>query len=267
MFAMITSRNKEQLLLLSLLALSPIATVLHVNNSLVFRSGIYFVLLNIVTAYGLVAMYEYVARLNIRISRIAPAIFSLILVISVSYFSYLYFYVSPVKNANNYFYSDRLIANYIRLTPTSKTLIIGTQPRYLKSAIILANRDITKAHIESFNSSYSPVEADQYQSDTATILRDCPKADGTNYDTVILETNAFDKLKECAPVKKVLQNPLTSSVSLVAIHDSGEQYKIIGDNLCKDYSLMKFIHPTSLADYKLEQLSAVQFCETWVVRR
>lgn len=264
---MITSHKPEQLLLLVLLVLSPIASVLHVNNSLAFRSGIYFVLLNIVTAYGIVSTSQFLSTLNPKVRGVLYTLFSIVLAISISYFSYTYFYISPVTNANSYFYSDRLIANYIRLAPNNKTLIITTQPRYLKSAVILANSNVTKEDILSFNSSYSPVEADEYLSDSLTIVRSCPMDVSREYDTVILETNAFDKLKDCAPVSKLLQNEQNNLVYLVAIQDSGEQYKIIGDNLCKDYSLMKYVHPTSLSDYKLERMNAAQFCQTWVVRR
>jgi hypothetical protein len=264
---MLTSGNKTQLLILTLLLISPVASVIHVNNSLVFRSGIYFILLNIVTAYGLVSAYEYVSTFKPKLKWSLYAVFVVISLVQVVHFSYVYFYVFPVANANSYFFSDRIIGNYLRLSTDSKTLIIATQPRYLKSASVLVNRDMTKDHITGFNSSYSPIEADIYQSSQLTIMRDCPKGDEELYDTVILEVNSLDSLKECAPVKRLLADPQLSTASIVSVVDSGDQYKILGDRLCNDYNLSQYVHPDSLSDFKLEQMDATKFCQTWIVRR
>lgn len=265
---LLLTHKQDHILILTLLVLSPIASVIHINNTVAFRSGIYFVFLNIVTAYGLVQAYKQIKPLTPIIKYILFTILTIITVASILYFSYVYFYVTPVTNANAYFFNDRVIANYIRLSPKSKILLIVSQPRYLYSAITLTKSSITKSDIDSFHHSYSPTDLDRYDLENLTVARSCKDTRDMDYDTIIVSKNLMLDLGDCAPMNNLMQKlPKVATASLVSPQDSGEEYRIIGDNLCGEYELSAYVHPSSLQDYKLEQMAQTEFCTRWVVRQ
>ncbi len=265
---LILNYDKYHILILALLILSPLASVMHVNNSVAFRSGIYFVLLHIVIAYGLVVSYQEFGRLLPKLRFFATSIFLALITISFSYFCYIYFFVTPVTNANAYFFGDRLVANYVRLTPGKKIMLIVSQPRYLYSAVQLTHSNITHADIESFGGKYSPTNLDEYFFPNLVIARGCPKNDSREYDTIIVSKILLSDLGKCDGLDKLLERNLDlQPTSFVSPQDSGEEYRIFGDTLCGGEELSTYVHPESLSDFKLETMGARDFCQKWVVRQ
>jgi hypothetical protein len=184
------------------------------------------------------------------------------------YFSYIYFFVTPVTNANAYFYSDRVIANYLRLSPNSKTLLLVRQPRYLYSAVILTHSDVTRSDIASFNHLYSPTDLDYYQTDNLTIARNCKDITSNTYETIIIDKNMLIDMADCVPIRSLTQiNPKLLISSFVSPKDSGEEYRIFGDKLCDGIDLSTYVHPTDLKDFNLESMNREDFCSKWVVRQ
>jgi hypothetical protein len=265
---LLLTHKREQILILCLLVVSPIASIIHVNNTVAFRSGIYFVFLNIVTAYGLIQATKLMKPLSQYLQYVVYVIFATILISSLSYFYYIYFYVFPVTNAGAYFYNDRVVANYVRLTPSNKTLLIVNQPRYLYSAITLTSNNITKEDIDSFNHRYSPSDLDEYHRGNLTVVKNCKGIKDADYETVIISKNILGDQNDCEPLIKLKQKvPGVSSSSLVSPLDSGEEYRIVGDKLCENNELSSYVHPTTLTDFRLEQMKQSDFCVKWVVRQ
>lgn len=265
---LILRHKRDHLLILTLLVVSPIASIIHVNNTLAFRSGIYFVFLNIVTAYGLVYAAKLVESWSRTLRYLSYTVFAVTLACSLSYFCYIYFYVFPVTNAGAYFFGDRLVANYVRLTPRSKILLIVNQPRYQYAAITLTSSNISKADIDSFENSYSPSDLDEYRRDNLTVVKNCRGLTGDDYDTVIIAKNILGDQGDCEPLNKLkLSSPTISTASFVSPLDSGEEYQIVGDDLCKNYQLSTYVHPSSLMHFKLEQMTQAEFCTKWVVQQ
>ncbi len=265
---LIMTHSKQHILILVLLLLSPLASIIHVNNTLAFRSGIYFVFLNIITAYGLIEALKLLLHVSLKLRYFIYTIFGCIFLSSIMYFSYIYFFVTPVTNANAYFYSDRVIANYLRLSPNSKTLLLVRQPRYLYSAVILTHSDITRSDIASFNHLYSPTDLDYYQTNNLTIVRNCKDVTSNTYETVIVDKNMLIDMGDCVPIRSLTQNNAKLLISsFVSPKDSGEEYRIFGDKLCDGIDLSTYVHPTDLKDFNLESMNREDFCSKWVVRQ
>lgn len=261
------NRTREQLLILVLLLLSPLASVIHVNNSYAFRSAIYFVLLNVVLAYGFVYFYKFITSRFKQYLLPLTILISVIAVVSVAHFSYLYYYVSPINNSNSYFFSERVMAQYVNLASSKKILIIDPQPRYVYSSIILSRRDVAQADMASFNHQYGPVEDDVYNYQNITVTRDCPTGIDLGYDTVIIAKELLRNSSTCLSIKDKLSKNPTLVSSLVSAKDSGEERIIVGDLLCQDVKLRSYVNPLSLDDLKLDKLSTHDFCSIWVVKQ
>lgn len=264
--SMLRTRSKEQLLILTLLVLSPTASIIHTNDSYAFRSAIYFVLLNVVLAYGCLEVYGYVSHSLPKSKTSIYTLFALIATFSLIHFSYLYFFVSPVNNSNSYFFGERLLSQYLNLSKSDKILVIDPQPRYIFSGYILSRPLVSRSDIASFNHQYSFDESDEYHAGNLVVTRDCPD-DIDEYDTIIIGNLGLKDPTHCKAVHERLSLSTTNTSSLVILTNNGTERVIIGDNLCSKVLLRGFVHPTSLADFHLDQLSSEQFCTTWVVKQ
>ncbi len=251
--------TKESTLILTLLLASPLSTVIHVNNSLAFRSAIYFVLLNIVLSYGLV----YLLKLYDWSKYIVAGLF----VIGLAGFCYSFYFVTPVANANDYFFGDRVLSNYVRLSTDTKVLLVVPQPRYLYSGIVLSRGTPTLDTMNSFNHSYSPSDANSYKTPNLEIVQSCSKIELGVYDTIIVDKNMLEtSLKECSSLTELMANTSKiSPLSIVSPKDSGVQYHIYGDRLCQEVELGRYVKPASHQDFMLEQMTKDQFCTKWIV--
>lgn len=259
LFYLISKHKPVHLLILALLFVSPIASVIHINNTFAFRSAIYFVLLNIVLAYGVVWTFEIIKKYAPKLSLPSTILFSLLLLSGLASFCYIFYFVTPVTNANDYFFGDRLIANYLRLNKDHKILVIDNQPRYIYSAFVLSHPDVTEALMSGFAKEYSPSDDNAYQVGNLTIARTCPTSANVSYDTVIVPYIRTSELASCPAVKNLPTH------SLVSPKDNGELSRIYGDTLCTTPELGVYIHPTTLADYRLESMGRAEFCQKWVV--
>lgn len=266
-FYLITQHKREHLLIVVLLLVSPMASVIHINNTFAFRSAIYFVLLNIVLAYGVVSVFDLIKKYYPKLARYSIFLFFILLLSGLASFCYIEFFVTPITNANDYFFGDRLVANYVRLDHAHKILLIEPQPRYSYSAIVLSEGSPTLDTILSFNHRYSPTDLDEYHTDNVSIIRGCPTGDVAGYDTVIINKNILATVNNLCPT--LISNLATSSKqrtrSLVSPKDSGEEQVIIGDSLCDGMELSQYVSPTSLRDFDLEKMNQGEFCNRWVV--
>ncbi len=245
------------ILVLTLLALSPLATVMHVNSSFAFRSGIFLVLLTITAAVGVV----YLDKLYPKIKLLTLALLATF--VSFAHFSYVYFGLYPVESARAYFFADRTLATYLSHRQNQRILVIDPQPRYIMSYLVLTNRTITQTELAPLVGHYSPSEEkNEYQLGNLTLRRDCPQA-GDTYDTIIVDSAMVGGLDKC-PSLNLLPTP--TRVRLIADPvDSGGKKIIYNDSICDDQILQPYLKPRPLATFALDKMSRVQFCTSWLI--
>lgn len=264
--SILRTRSKQQLLILALFVLSPTASIIHTNDSYAFRSAIYFVLLNVILAYGCLEAYGYISHSLSKYKNYLFGIFILIALGSIIHFSYLYFFVSPVNNSNAYFFSERLMSEYLTRSKHDKILLIDSQPRYAYSSYLLSQPQITREDIASFAHQYSFDENDKYSRNNLTVMRDCPD-NLEGYATAIIHNLGLKDPTRCQALRDRISLSSTNTSSLVTLTNNGVERIIIGDKLCAALPLSTFVHPTSLSDFALAKLSNEKFCTTWVVKQ
>lgn len=259
-------RPTEQVLL-ALLVASPLTSVIHIGEaSYSFRSAFSLVLLHVISAYGLSAFTIWISQDKIWQRIIVPVLIT-VFAFGIGYFSYIYYFLSPVTNANAYFFGDRLMANYVRLNQDKRVLVLDPQPRYSYSQIILAKGAVTAADIASFDHQFSPAEGDVYRTPQLTVARNCRDLlPNRVFDAIVVNKNLLIDLEQCAEFSKIIAPYLkTKPLSLVSPQDSGEERRIYGDTLCDRSRLNSYVHPTNLVDFALESMSASDYCTKWVV--
>lgn len=259
-------RPTEQLILTLLLA-SPLTSVIHIGDaSYSFRSAFSLILLHIIAAYGLSSFIARISKSNLWKAIVLPLIF-LLSVAGLGYFCYIYYFLSPVTNANAYFFGDRLMANYVRLNQSKKILVLDPQPRYSYSQIILARGRVTADDITSFKNQFSPAEGDVYEIPNLIVARNCKDiVNMSEFDAVVVNKNLLPDLTLCPAFNQIIA-PFAKlkSRSLVSPQDSGEERRIYGDSMCDSSILNTYVHPTTIHDFALESMSANDFCAKWVV--
>lgn len=261
-YALFQKKKPERKLILLLLVISPLSSVLHINNSLAFRSAIFLVLLNVTLGIGLYEPGYSLTKKNHLWGKLYSSLLAIFFILALFSFSYRYFSVSPVENSQAYFFDERLLAEYVNRNPDKKILIIDHQPRYIMSNIILDRKVVGDTDIKSLNHGYSPKEEDIYRLDNLTVTGPCPREG--DYDTAIVRSDTQDYLRECPLLNTVLEkNPQIHQ--FVSPLDSGALRIILGDTMCDDKELRRYINPTSLSDFDLGKLDDQSFCLNWVV--
>lgn len=254
-------RKPFHILLLCLFLISPIASVIHINNTLAFRSGIYFVLLNVIIAYGLFAAYEQIK------SKSLMYLVATLFMLGLSRFVYIYFAIHPTESATAYFFSDRVLGQYLNHNQDKKILVIDSQPRYILSNLILSKSVVTKTDLNNFNGSYSPSDLDSYNLGNIDIVRSCPKDADKLYDTVIITRVLVEGNLDCPAVTSIHKSSKLRDRAIVSPYDSGMEKLIIGDSVCADQDLGSYINPKHLSDFAISSLDRVQFCKKWIVEQ
>lgn len=265
---MLLRHDKKHVLFLGLLLLSPLASVIHVKETIAFKSAFYFVFLNIITGYGIILFWDTLQKSKHWVKPLLTIVLGTLTLCSLIYFSNIYFYVSPITNANSYFFSDRVVANYVRLSKENRIFILAKQPRYTYAAIILTNSQITPNMISSFGGQYSPSDTDRYVLDELTISRDCADYQQDRFDTTIIYKDFTHDLKDCPALNSMIKSadPM-HRLSIVSPKDSGEEYQIYDDKICYQEEIRSYVRPLSLNDYNLEKMTRSIFCEKWIARQ
>lgn len=254
-------RKPFHILLFCLLLISPIASVIHINNTLAFRSGIFFVLLNVIIGYGLFAAYEQTK------SKSLMYLIVILFLLGLSRFVYIYFAIHPTESATAYFISDRVLGQYLNHNQDKKILVIDSQPRYILSNLILSKSVVTKADLGNFGGSYSPSDFDSYNIGDIDIVRSCPKDLGKLYDTVIITRVLVEGNLDCPAVTSIHASSKLRDRAIVSPYDSGMEKLIVGDSVCADQELGSYINPKHLSDFAISSLDRVQFCKKWIVEQ
>jgi len=56
----------------------------------------------------------------------------------------------------------------------------------------------------------------------------------------------------------------TNRLTIPAVLDSGEAYRIYDDIICQQYELSPFVHLQKIQDLNLNQMNQQQFCQKWI---
>ena len=199
-----------------LILISPLATAIStVGTSTINRSFLLFPILIIFSSFGIYLVNK---------------LLSLLIFISFTGFLYFYFFRFPIIGQENYFLSQRIIANYIVRNNTSNIIVIDSEPR--------------EVFLETlFYSSKNKVE-------NTTFISTCPK-DFDPKITYIIKSSI-------CPLK------IDNIKSINEEQFGGPLYYIVNDSFCSSYPSQKYLRFHLTKDYLLEKMENSNFCQTWI---
>jgi hypothetical protein len=225
--------------ILLLILISPITTAIStVETSVINRSFLLLPLLTILSSFGVWTIYKF---FSVKIKPVFSfLILFLIIFISFANFFYFYFFRFPIIGQENYFFSQRIISNYIIRDNPNNIVVIDPEARetFLETAFY------SNKSLKDF------VKNKKYQIENIKFTSDCPKS----FDP---KTTYIIKSSDCVPKKEKLK-------SINEEQFGGPLYFIINDSLCSSYPSQPWLRFHLTKDYLPEKMDNSSFCQTWI---
>lgn len=236
---------QKTVFLILLVLISPLTTAIStVGTSIINRSFLLLPILIMLISFGFLTIYKFV---NLKISKFWSFLI-LFLIISLSFINFLYFYFLqfPIIGQENYFFSQRVIANYVIKNNWQNMVIVD--PEYQSAffeSIFYDKKDQNLILKDLLNN-----QKFVYKNTIFTSV--CPK----NFD-----------IKTTYIIKNSISNcdiPKNNFKTINEEQFGGYLYTIINDHFCDSYEYSNWKKLRSVKDYLLEDMNNFDFCKTWV---
>lgn len=256
-FLLKDSKMGKCVLYFLLLMVSLIPAVLTVGQSFTFRAALFYVLLLPLISYGITRIIE--TRKTIYVIAIVS-----VYALSVLNFTYHYFYQYPVYAADGQFFSERVLASYIdRIPKDRKVLVYSVDQEYLFNSYLFYNNLYNENTVDTIKQA---ITSNQFRVDNVEFRDTCIDPNQLDATAVLItpaDPNICETNGESFP-KTILQERIGNHLTVPAITDSGELYKIFSDTVCSQYDLGTYIAPRSSKIFSVEQLENEDFCKSWI---
>jgi hypothetical protein len=251
LFSIFQKNRKEFYFLISIIAIAPVSTAISaVETSVINRSFLLLPIFTLVSGYGLYLLFTFLSK---KIGRIlGVTLLAVLLLISFLNFFVFYFFRFPVTQHENYFMSERIIANFLLKNGLEQdTYVLAQQPREVFLETIFYSYSYLPTDILD-RSNYSNLLNGNYNLKAVKFMNNCPKQDESKGATFIAYT-AFGK---CLPEK--------SKYSIIENQYGGVLYLINKSSMCEKYTNEFWRRFFFVSDYSLEKLTIPEFCNRWI---
>lgn len=231
--------------LLALIIISPLTTAISVvETSVINRSFLLLPLLVIFSAYGILTSYQFIYK---KTNSVVSFLFlALIVLVSFTNFIHFYFFQFPVIGQENYFFSQRIIANYVERNKNQKMVVVDNEPREVFLESVFYMNENQSSTLKEF------VTRQEYKINNVVFLDSCP--DKIDPQTTYIINRSFSGC-------------ITDKENLKTINEEqfgGQLYYIVNDTLCKTSQSQPWLRFRLVNDYSVEKLSNHEFCKTWI---
>lgn len=249
LISLFSKYKKKAIFIFLLILIAPISTALStVETSVINRSFLLLPIFIILISFGIYTSY------NFLINKTKPIfvylLFSSFYLFLFSNFIYFYFFRFPVLQQENYFFSQRIIANYlIRSKSDQKIVVVAPEPREVfLETIFYFSKDNQK---QALLSNFSNFIAGKYSLNNVVYVSNCP--DELQTDT----TYIINQGSNC-----LIKNSASSAITEDQF--GGAIYTIVNDQLCDINLSPQWARFHFISDYSMERFDKAKFCQTWI---
>ncbi len=235
----------------ALLLVSMMPALFAFGDSSTFRASLFYLLLIPLISLGFYTILELRIRsLNILLYVLYAC--------SIAGFFYNYYFQYPVYAADAQFFSERVLASYVKRIPSDAEIYIRVHDQEFMFNSLLYYNDLylpsTAAAITT------SINNGTFSIGNVHVVTDCSAIpDSPNIVTINSQT-----VGECSDSK--LQKDFSSRTLLIpSLIDGGGLYQINNDPLCGNLILPQYVSPKSLSLFRVESLSVDDFCQNWLV--
>lgn len=191
--------------------------------------------------------------------------------VSVLNFSYHYFFRYPITNLDAGTFDERLVAKYVSLAEekTDKNIVVYTQTadmtffNYLLYEQKMASENLGELKMTVEKNIGQKIRS--YQLGRITFTDGCVDIDA---DQITLwEINHTFCQNDEEPDQELMTRQekfRLDRLTIPAVLDSGEAYRIQNDAVCSQYELNSFAHLQNLHQLDLAKMNDQEFCQTWI---
>jgi 4-amino-4-deoxy-L-arabinose transferase-like glycosyltransferase len=273
-------KNKQRaLLLLLLLVVSPVASTVTVSYQAIFRSAFTYLLLTLYAGIGVWTLVAYLKRQQLVVASVGLVLVALLVVGEPVWFGAQYFSRYPILSADNHYFFERVMAEYLARTQ-QPTVVVVEGDAFSKARAIVAYQQLMPTLSDSQKQQFSKPSLSTFDLGKFQVTTDCPPLDAGLYKQYLVEEN---KLESCRykqylatessqllvtrppqPATGPTANLGYTIKSLASPIDSRSYFMVLGDTLCSEYELPKYILPRKLSDFNVSSLDTQHFCQTWL---
>jgi len=216
------------------------------------REMLAYVSLLLIVSWGIwqVCQFKYLKWLVIAIY-----------LISVINFAYQFYFRYPVYSADSNKIQERIISRYVQLmkeTGSDHQIIVYTsEPERLFASYLLYANQLTGQTKNQVALAYNQ---QRYQLNNVLFTNEC--ADLTKSEVLIVQTLHSKCKDDLLSVQEKNQNLIkeNQALSIPAVLDSGETFRIYNDILCQSSPMKPFFAVDNFKDFQMERLSKDDFC-------
>jgi len=255
MIALFVKKRKVFYLLLGMILVAPANSVINIDGqSYVCRANLLFPTMMIIIAFGLYTLFSWLGKYRIiKIGLIAvyTALFLNLL--------YLYFFRNPIYNSEGYFFSKRVLSEYLkRSVPFGKNIYVYADEHMAAYEQYLFYAD--KVNKNNTNSIAHAMSQRVFEMDKIIFESSCPSAEIlANPDNLVI----MESLKDCEASKELIKS--NDKLKIVNLVDSGAIFYIFNDSLCKDTKLSNYVRVPNIQAFDLGKQDNQKFCSQWIV--
>ncbi len=243
------------LIILIIVGLLP-SVVNRVATSYVHRAFLVLPCFIILAGHGLYLIWQKGALIKKPLLAVV-----LILIISVFYLRFLFFYhyLYPVSASHNYAFEERLLSRYIELEqqnqPKKIIAIVNQKRTVFLSWLFYTNK---KEYLSAFFHSLKQNQPENFYYQDIVFTDQCP----THWerDTIYL----VEYIKNC-PVNQPLNEQF--SYTIYNPKDAGTFYDIYNSSLCQDAETSTYVHFHQLSNFDVEKMDQTKFCQLWIAKK
>ncbi len=189
--------------------------------------------------------------------------------ISIIHFGYQYFYRYPVTHLDAGTWDERVVSTYASHISDNQLIWIYTDtPEMTFYNYLLYTNKINKNNLDKIKNTIiknKDLTKKHYSLANVIVTNDCVEL--TENKVHLWKTgHSFCKDEGENDEASFARERQTQSqrLSIPAVLDSGETYRIYGDKTCNQYQLSSFVHLQHLDDLNLDKMNTQQFCQKWI---
>ncbi len=242
-------KNNVTIFIFGILLIAPLVSAIDlVEQSYVMRSFPLFWGLPLLTTLGICQLYKF-----LKSRKFLSLLFGFIYLIFVLNFLHLYFYRYQIYASDGWFFSEKILAEYVRREKDNNLIYIyTTEPKIVfESYLFYTNSYNSKQNIKEIN---KQMETKNFSWEGVVFTNECNQDSKSNFTILI------DKKMNCLQKKK-------ADSQILSLSDAGFMYNIYNDNLCSHTNLSQYYLPKEQKDLFFEKLNNISFCQKWIAKQ
>lgn len=248
-FFLFTKYRLRLYFLIGLILLSPIPEAVRSDSipAYAFHSSFQYPFLLIIVASG---FYFLLSSIKNKIIKYLIVIFQILLFLNLTF---VYFFSYPIYQPEGFFFSNRLISQFINFEQQNSThsiVFLTREPTNMFRNFIFFSNALNKSTFKNIQQSSLNKDSIRYQN--------------------ILFTNKLDTI-DFSTTTLIIENALTNrnypnvtSYSLNRLSDNQPMFSIFNSNLCSDQQSSKFPRTYNFSLFTPDKMSLPVFCKNFV---